>query len=98
MDTFDHSTTTSAGATARVKPDVWRLLAALALGIIALCAVISTVLLGRISDRIEKLYNVTAQPHCYLSPNDPRRRDIERNWGTEPTSVGACDESTKVAD
>jgi hypothetical protein len=76
---------------ARAKPDLWKLIAALALAIIAICAVISTVTLAKISERIENLYNVTARPHCYLSPNDPRRRDIERSWGTEPTSEGTCD-------
>lgn len=89
METFDKSSTTARSL--RAKPDLWKLLGALALAIIAICAIISTVTLGKISEKIENLYNVTAKPHCYLSPNDPRRRDVERNWGTEPTSEGTCD-------
>lgn len=77
---------------------MWKLLGALALAIIAICAIVSTVTLARISERLEGLYNVTAKPHCYLSPNDPRRRDIERAWGSEPTSEGTCDTEVERAD
>lgn len=98
METFDDTPGRTARPGARTRPDLWRPLAALALAIIALCSIIATVTLGRISDRIEGLYNVTALPHCYLSPNDPRRRDIQRNWGTEPTTEGACDAETRAAE
>ncbi len=93
-----NDTSTEPRLNARVKPEIWRTLAALALAIIAICAIISTITLAKMSERIENLYNITAKPHCYLSPNDPRRRDIERNWGSDPTSQGACDGDIKPAD
>ena len=96
MDRFTE-TSTETHAKPGIKPDLWRLLALLALGINAICAIISTIVLGKISERIENLYNVTAKPHCYLSPNDPRRREIERNWGSDPTTQGACDAEAKTA-
>jgi hypothetical protein len=93
-----NDTPTEHRLTPRGKPDLWQMLAALALAIIAICAIISTITLGKISERVENLYNVTAKPHCYLSPNDPRRREIERSWGRDPTSQGSCDAETKPAD
>ncbi|RIX27404.1 hypothetical protein [Sphingomonas edaphi] len=74
-----------------MRYDPLKMIAAVALAVIAICAIIATITLGQIRERTEDLYNVTAKPHCYLSPNDPRRRDIERSWGTEPTSEGTCD-------
>jgi hypothetical protein len=96
MENYNESSSKTARPGARVRPDIWKLLAVLALAIIAICSIIATVTLGRISERIEGLYNVTALPHCYLSPNDPRRREIQRNWGSEPTTEGACDAETRT--
>ena len=74
-----------------MRRDPLKLIAVFALSIIAICAVVATVMIGQIRERTDDLYNVTAKPHCYLSPNDPRRREIERDWGREPTAEGTCD-------
>jgi len=74
-----------------MRPDLPKLIVPLALLVISLCAIISTVAILQMRADVVRLYNVTAKPHCYLSPNDPRRRDIERHWGTEPTAEGTCD-------
>lgn len=74
-----------------MRPEALRLISTIALVIIAICAIIATITLGQIRTKTNDLYNVTAKPHCYLSPNDPRRREIERGWGTQPTSQGICD-------
>ena len=79
-----------------MRADVSKLVTTIALIVIALCAIISTVAILQVRADVARLYNVTAKPHCYLSPNDPRRRDIERQWGSEPTTEGACD--TRKAD
>ena len=78
--------------------DVPKMITTIALVVIAICAVIGTILLGKINDRTEDLYNVTAKPHCYLSPNDPRRREIERDWGNQPTTDGVCEEDARPID
>ena len=74
-----------------MRSDALRLVNTVALIVIAICAVVATIMLSQLRQRTNDLYNVTAKPHCYLSPNDPRRREVERNWGTEPTSQGTCD-------
>ena len=81
-----------------MRADTPKLIAVAAVVVIALCAIISTVTLVNMNKRVGDLYNVTAKPHCYLSPNDPRRREIERGWGTEPTSEGTCDKDNRKAD
>ena len=78
-----------------MRADLPKLLAVGAILIIALCAIISTITLLQIRTDLKGLYNVTAKPHCYLSPNDPRRRDIERQWGKEPTTEGACEKERR---
>ena len=78
-----------------MREDLAKLVAPIALLVIALCAIISTVVLLQIAADTKRLYNVTAKPHCYLSPNDPRRTQIERQWGKEPTSEGTCDEEAE---
>jgi len=74
-----------------MRADLPKLVTTIALIVIALCAIVSTVAVLQMRADVKRLYDVTAKPHCYLSPNDPRRRDIERQWGTEPTTEGACD-------
>ena len=74
-----------------MRAELPKLMTTLALFVIAVCAVISTVAVLQMRADVKLLYNVTAKPHCYLSPNDPRRRDIERQWGSAPTSTGICD-------
>ena len=81
-----------------MRADLPKLATTIALIVIALCAVISTIALLQIRADTTRLYNVTAKPHCYLSPNDPRRRNIEREWGTQPTSEGVCDKEAREAD
>jgi hypothetical protein len=73
-----------------MRDNLPKLVPTIALIVIALCALVMTVTVLQISANVQRLYNVTAKPHCYLSPNDPRRRDIERQWGTQPTTEGAC--------
>jgi hypothetical protein len=75
-----------------MRADLPKLVTTGALIVIALCAIISTVAVLQIRSQLAHLYNITAKPHCYLSPNDPRRREVEKQWGTEPTSEGTCDD------
>ncbi len=81
-----------------MRTDRAKLIAVAAAVVIALCAVVSTIALLQMNKRVRDLYNVTAKPHCYLSPNDPRRREIERDWGKEPTTEGACDRENRKGD
>ena len=74
-----------------MKAELPKLLTTIVLAVVVLCVVISTITLLQMRADMKRLYNVTAKPHCYLSPNDPRRRDIEKQWGSEPTSEGTCD-------
>lgn len=74
-----------------MRDDLPKLIPAIALVVIALCALVITIAVLQIRTDVKGIYNITAKPHCYLSPNDPRRRDIERQWGTQPTTEGACD-------
>ena len=81
-----------------MRPEVFKMVNTVALVVLAICAIISTVLLGQLRAQTRELYNVTAKPPCYLSPNDARRREIEKAWGTQPTSEGTCDTEGKNTD
>jgi len=75
-----------------MRADTPKLVAIAAVLVIAICAIISTVILLEMNARVKHLFNVTAKPHCYLSPSYPLRRAIESEWRKEPSAEGTCDD------